>query len=133
MAIGWMTAIKLVPWTDVVGHAPTVIAAARKLWNGKSPPPPVEVDAVTETTHGLDDGAPALAAIESQLANLESVVADLDGKLAASIAVVKELAEQNAQLIRRIEANRVKTVRLSIGLGVTFLAALAALFAVYLR
>lgn len=134
MAIGWMTAIKLVPWTEVVGHAPNVIAAARKLWGGgtASAPPAQEAPSPAPVVAPGEEAA-ALAALAARVAHVEGLLAGLDGKLAASNAVVKELAEQNAQLIRRIESNRVKTVRLAVGLGITFALAFFALLAAYLR
>ena len=33
MAIGWLTILKSVPWTEVIKNAPKVAEGARKLWN----------------------------------------------------------------------------------------------------
>ena len=33
MAIGWLTVLQSVPWSDVVRNAPKVAAGAKKLWD----------------------------------------------------------------------------------------------------
>lgn len=35
MAIAWLTALKVIPWGDVIEHAPKVLNAARKLLERK--------------------------------------------------------------------------------------------------
>ena len=41
MAVGWMSALKLVPWGDVIEATPQIMQAARKLISNtrKAPPP----------------------------------------------------------------------------------------------
>ena len=39
MAIPWLTALKVIPWGDVIEHAPTVLKAARKLMDRQPAPP----------------------------------------------------------------------------------------------
>ena len=45
MAAGWITALKLIPWDDVVANAPAVLRGAKKLWGkaGRSEPTPDRV------------------------------------------------------------------------------------------
>ena len=33
MAIGWLTILQSVPWTEVIKNAPKVAEGARKLWS----------------------------------------------------------------------------------------------------
>lgn len=113
MAIGWLTVLKLVPWTDVVKNAPVVVDGARKLWGSvaKTPdsPPPSRAE-----ESGLQSGAPpALAAIEAQLAGVEASVAELRHQMRESTELIKTLAEQNAQLVERVETHRKRVLWLA--------------------
>jgi hypothetical protein len=49
-----------------------------------------------------------LALLQGQLARQEAGLADLRQQLLSSTALVQSLAEQNAQLVQRVEANRVR-------------------------
>lgn len=109
MAIGWLTILKSVPWTEVIRNAPKVAEGARKLWNA--------VGRQRAADEVADAGAPpaasleplTLEALEARAAALEAAVSDLHGQMLASSELIKELAEQNAQLVKRIEANRKRT------------------------
>lgn len=110
MAIGWLSVLKLVPWGDVIENAPKVAQGAKKLWNtvGKKPVPGVP-DAFTPTKseQGTLTGQDAVvAALQVQLAELQAATADLHQQMLESSALIKSLAEQNTQLIQRVEANR---------------------------
>lgn len=110
MAIGWLTILQSVPWAEVIKNAPKVAEGARKLWNA--------VGKKRAAAEGPDAGAqPAVAhephtleALEARVAALEAAVSDLHGQMLASSELIKALAEQNAQLVKRIEANRVRTL-----------------------
>lgn len=66
-----------------------------------------------------------LATLETRVIALEAAVADLHGQMLAS----SELIEQNAQLIQRIETNRLRVLWLS---SVIFVVAIVALVGLYL-
>ena len=97
MAIPWVTLLKAVPWGDVVKAAPAVLEGAEKLWDGVrgksggSVPP-------AETL-----SSPPLTPTEQALAEHEKAIARLDAEIEQSAQVIKALAEQNANLIARIE------------------------------
>jgi uncharacterized protein involved in exopolysaccharide biosynthesis len=55
-----------------------------------------------------------LEALEARAAALEAAVSDLHRQMLASSELIKELAEQNAQLVKRIEANRKRTLWLGV-------------------
>ncbi|MDP1899430.1 MAG: hypothetical protein Q8K96_03110, partial [Rubrivivax sp.] len=59
-------------------------------------------------------------------AALETAVADLHGQMFASSELIKALAEQNAQLVKRVEANRVRMLWLTAATGVLAIALIAA-------
>ena len=119
MAIGWMTVLKLVPWGDVIENAPKVANGAKKLWQsvGKKPVPAAPVPPVPDT---LGSAPPAVAALQAQLSELQVAVADLHQQMLASSELIQSLANQNTQLIKRVEANRVRLLWLAAwALGLT--------------
>ena len=112
MAIGWLTVLKLVPWTDVIKNAPQVADGAKKLWQsvGNKPPPSAET---TGTTVRLTPEGQAIAALQARLLTLENATQDLHEQMLASSELIQSLAEQNTQLIRRAEVNRLRLLWLA--------------------
>lgn len=99
MPIPWLTVLKAVPWTTVIENAPKVADRARQLWGQatKKPAPP-------SATHTAVD-ATALP-LSAQVDALRAQSADLDRRLIAASELISALAEQNTQLVARVEANR---------------------------
>ena len=106
MGISWMTVLAAVPWTEVIKNAPKVAEGARKLWTSAGRKGAQESAALHAARHGTDAGA--------RIAALEASVDELSGQLQASAEIIKALAEQNAQLVQRIESNRRRMLALSI-------------------
>lgn len=109
MAIGWLTVLQSVPWKEVVSTAPLVADGARKLWRtiGGKPAEAVGGPAATAPeAHGLAD-------LQARLAANEAATARLHEQMLASSELIKALAEQNTQLIMRIEAGRVRVLWLA--------------------
>ena len=106
MALGWLTVLKLVPWGDVIENAPKVASGAKKLWQsvGKKTVPVAPIKAAPNT---LGSAPPTLAALQAQAAELQVAVADLHQQMLASSELIQSLADQNAQLVKRVEGNRV--------------------------
>jgi ribonuclease D len=127
MAIGWFTVLAAVPWKEVIENAPKVADGAKKLWHAvakKSPRaelPPRDVEPI------LTDEARAVAEMELRVAAAEAKVSELHGQMLASSELIKALAEQNAQLINRIETNRIRVVWLTAGTSVIFVIAIVGL------
>lgn len=115
MAIGWFSVLQAVPWGQVIDNAPKVVDGAKKLWNSvskKSTSDEFEIVDV-EATYSSDD-VEALTAIRNRLTALEKSTADLHKQMLASSELIKTLADQNAQLVNRIEANRKRMVFLTV-------------------
>lgn len=93
MAIGWMTILSNVPWSDVIRNAPAVAEGAKKLWK--------KVGSDARRDKLTDDGSP-----EERIAALHARVDELQAQMLTSSEVIQSLAEQNAQLIARIETGR---------------------------
>lgn len=113
MAIGWLTVLSQVPWTEVINNAPKVADGAKKLWksvSGKS-----SVASTPKSASQVPVSAEALSpvAMEARIRELEEVVGELHAQMVASSELMKQLAEQNTQLVQRIEANRVRTLWLA--------------------
>lgn len=118
MAIPWLVVLKSVPWTEVIANAPKVADGARKLWGavsgGTETAPPPAVDAPADAS----PEARRIAALAQRVASLEATNAELREQMLASSELIRALADQNAQLVARVEANRVRTVRLTIAVAV---------------
>ena len=121
MPIPWMLALKVIPWGDVIEHAPKVLNAARKLLDKKSDatnasgeaPAREAIDAQTATPPSLGELKNRLIAAQQQIDRQAKVQEDMAQTLA-------ELAEQNARLVGAVEVLRTRTRMLLWGTGVLF-------------
>jgi hypothetical protein len=98
----WISAFRVIPWTEVLLAAPVVVKGARQLW-----------DTVRKETR-----APSGATTHDRVAVLESQVEQLRKDLAESSGLVNSLAEQNARLVEAVAILRTRTQILFIGGGV---------------
>jgi hypothetical protein len=108
MATGWLTVLKSVLWADVIGNAPKAPDRTRKLWNTVGKRPPALGQAAASPHPVPASGAQAIAVLQARLAALESAASDLHEQMLASSELIKALADQNAQLVKGIEANRIR-------------------------
>jgi hypothetical protein len=123
MAIGWLSIIQLVPWSDVLRNAPKVAEGAKKLWHTVSrKPPALDVPAANAQPARSPD-AQAIALLQAQLAAAEAAISDLHDQMLESTELIKALADQNTQLIRRVEVNRIRVLWLA---GITVVLAVIA-------
>lgn len=114
MAIPWFSVLQAVPWGQVIENAPKVVDGAKKLWSTvatKNTPQEFEAEEVPPI---YADDQEAQKVIKSRLTALEKSTADLHKQMLASSELIKTLADQNAQLIQRIEANRKRMVFLTV-------------------
>lgn len=127
MAIGWLTVLQSVPWAEVVSNAPKVAAGAKKLWNAVGKKAPEAPTTPAQAPPAFSSEAQTLSSLQARIAELEAASADLHGQMVASSVLIKELAEQNTQLIIRIETLRKRLGWLAGLLGVTGLLAASSL------
>lgn len=106
MAIGWLTILQSVPWTEVISNAPKVADGAKKLWKTVARKPASHETSGGNGQAALSPEAQAFATLESRIARLETTTTELQSQMLASSELIAALAEQNAQLIKRIETNR---------------------------
>lgn len=120
MAIGWLTALQIIPWSDVINNAPKVVDGAKKLWGA--------VGRKSSRADAQASSAPkTIAGLEAQIVALETSVSDLHNQMLESTELIKSLTEQNAQLVQRIEKNRVHMLWLCAATAAALLAALIGL------
>ena len=134
MAAGWWKVLKTVPWSEVLSAAPQVATGARRLWDtvarrsgpqGQGPmaAPMAEV-APEEDVFGM---------VLDRLDRHETTVGELRGQMLAASEIIANLADQNAQLIAKMDVVRNRILWLSIATGVSSLLALLALALVAAR
>ena len=133
MPISWLTVLKAVPWGDVISNAPVVVDGARKLWNnvgrkGNTAPGPAQpTAAATDTCAAPTDTATALAQLRARMDRGDERLEALHDQMITSSELIKALAEQNGQLIARIDTMRRRGAWLALGATLALALAVAAL------
>jgi hypothetical protein len=111
MAIPWLSALKVIPWGDVISHAPSVLEKARDLMTRK----PVEAAPSSMATPNAHDEVPSLGELKNRLLAANMQIDELQQRQTQLTQTVSELAEQNAALVSVVSGLR-QTLRL-VGLG----------------
>jgi hypothetical protein len=108
MAIGWLALLKGVPWAGVISTAPLVVDGAKQLWNAVSKKPAVSPPPPSQSVSPHAKASSEIEALDAKVVALESAVTDLHAQMLKSSELIKVLADQNAQLIARVESHRLK-------------------------
>lgn len=123
--VGWVTALKLVPWGDVIEATPQILQAAKKLLGAARKS---KADTAATTSLGNPE-TEALLPAATQLQHLRERVAQLEQEQMDSAALIQSLAQQNAQVIQAVDDLRQRYRRLTMltaGLGCICLGLLVA-------
>ena len=129
MAISWVSALKLVPWGDVIQAAPTVLKAAKGLMK-KSPEQELEDAAQAAFPASAESQTPAANAGElalQKVAQLEARIQQLEAAQRASNQVLEKMAEQQAQIVKTVGLLRTGATRVAWACGALGLIVLALL------
>lgn len=133
MAAAWLKVLKSVPWGEVIQAAPQVANSARRLWDtvGRkgAPVPNTELDEAVAHMP-LDDG---LAMLAAQVEQQEVALAQLHGQVREATKVITELADQNAQLIAKLQSARERLTVIGVVAGFSGVVALISLALVLAR
>ena len=113
MPIGWLTVLKMVPWGDVISNAPKIADGAKKLWSAVAKKPPTAESPTASAQPTLSPEARSIAILQTRLAAAEAQVSDLHNQMLESSELIKALADQNSQLIKRVEVNRIRVLWLA--------------------
>ncbi len=105
MAIGWLTVLQSVPWSDVVRNAPKVAVGAKKLWDNVANKSAAN-SYVAADGDELASVPVTLESLQQQVLSLQAASAHLQQRLIDSSDLISTLAEQNAQLIQGIQVLR---------------------------
>jgi len=105
MAIGWLSVLKMVPWGEVIDNAPKVAQGAKKLWNSVGKKPAVDVPSST-VSNPIEETSTSLTHLQARVTALQVATAELHHQMQESSALIQSLAEQNTQLIGRVEVQR---------------------------
>lgn len=106
-----MSVLKMVPWSDVLSNAPKVADGAKKLWSTVAKKAGVAGESAPEEPTAEPQDLPAaelLGGLQAQLARQEAALSALHQQMLSSSEMIQNLAEQNAQLVQRVEANRMR-------------------------
>ncbi len=104
----WKTALKVIPWGDVIDAAPALVKGARKIFT-RSQETEAHAEAAVDAA-----GTPEQAPLQQRVAQLEESLAQVTEQQKAAAQLIETLAEQNARVVQAIEVLRVRT-RLLIG------------------
>ena len=115
MAAGTIiTVLSNIPWGQVVENAPKVAEGALKLWNAVTSRKKQDSKFNEHPAAASDEIASEADQLKARLVRLDDSVKSLQDQMQASSELIKALAEQNTQLVRRIELNRDRLVRYAI-------------------
>lgn len=130
-----LTVLSNIPWGQVVENAPKLADGAAKLWSTvtgfRKPPLPAAETTGSAGNNSLPPSDTAILA--TQVLALEETVRVLQDQIAASSELIKALADQNTQLVQRIELNRIRLGRVTAVAASCGLALLAAMAYLLLR
>ena len=109
MAIGWLTILKTVPWTEVISNAPKVADGAKKLWKTVAKKTGAQTSSTQAAPTAGSAGAQSASPLETRVIEMETRTAELHAQMLASselikMDVVSELADRiivlhNGQLV----------------------------------
>ncbi|MCU0763989.1 MAG: hypothetical protein MUF76_13795 [Hydrogenophaga sp.] len=110
MAIPWLLALKVIPWGDVIEHAPKVLNAARKLMDRTPAPASGSAGASVEVLDPNPGHPPSLGELKNRLIEARQLI-DQQARTQEQMAqTLTELAEQNARLVGAVEMLRLRTL-----------------------
>lgn len=119
MAVPWLLALKVIPWGDVIEHAPKVLRGAQRLLDrqrqGNRPSQAAPVGAAPES--GMT-GRPGLDVLRDQVAHLQAELEGQRADLQQLTEMAAELAQQNTRLVQAVDVLRWRTRWLGLACGV---------------
>ncbi|HEX2541389.1 MAG TPA: hypothetical protein VHM00_09940 [Caldimonas sp.] len=122
-----------IPWGQAVENAPKVADGAARLWSTVTglrtkTPPADEAPAPAGTSEPTETDV-----LRARVETLGQRVENLSEQMQASSELIKALANQNTQLVQRVELNRVRLVRLGAAATAAAIALLGAVAFLALR
>jgi len=114
----WMSALKVIPWVDVIEAAPGLVKGARKMFARTQ-----ATEAVIDAAAAVDD-SDSPTRLHERISQLEASLVQMAEQQQASAQIIESLAEQNATVVQAIDILRVRTRLLLFASGVLAIALL---------
>ena len=120
MAVSWISALKMVPWGEVIKATPQVVKAAQGLLKKKEAQDEAQEQdlsaqqAKQRLSPPRSAGEQALLLIQHQ----EARIAQLEQSQRQSLEIIEKLAQQNSQIVATVGALRTGAQRLAWACGV---------------
>lgn len=122
MAADWVKVLQMVPWGEVIKNAPKVADGAVKLWGSVTKKKVYDAAGSEVGSVVLATDIAVVEKLEHRLYAAEQTISDLQAQVVQSAEVIKELANQNTQLVAQIEVNRKAVTVLGVVLALSILA-----------
>ncbi len=116
MAIPWLSALKVIPWGDVISHAPSVLEKARDLMARK----PADAAPSSMATPNTHDDVPSLGELKNRLLAASMQLNEVQQRQTELTQTVRELAEQNAGLVSAVSGLRQTLRFIVVGVALAF-------------
>lgn len=133
MASGWWSVLKTVPWSEVINAAPQVATGARRLWDQVARKSGAGAGMAPDPMMGEDPQEDFFGTLVMRVERNEMSLADLRTQMLQASEIIANMADQNAQLIAKMDAARKRMLWLGVATGVSSILALVALALVVAR
>lgn len=109
--MSWLTALKILPWGDMIEYAPKLVNGAQKLWQRiKNENAETDAIIIEQMPLSQQDSMRELSELKQQLQDIQAQQLELSN-------LVNELAAQNQRLVSALEMLRART-RILFGLSI---------------
>ena len=109
-----LTVLSNIPWGQVVQNAPRVAEGAARLWNSVTSFRKATVSVEPVEVIDSEANPSETELLHAQIETLQVSIKSLQQQMQDSSELIKALAEQNTQLVARIELNRVRMLRVAV-------------------
>lgn len=133
MASGWWSVLKTVPWSEVINAAPQVASGARRLWDTVARKSGGAAGMAPDPMMGDEPQEDYFGTLVVRVERNEMSLAELRTQMLQASEIIANMADQNAQLIAKMDAARNRMLWLSVATGVSSILALVALALVVAR
>lgn len=133
MATGWWSVLKTVPWSEVISAAPQVATGARRLWDTVARKSAGAAGTMPDAMMEDDAQEDFFGTLVMRVEKNELSLADLRTQMLQASEIIANMADQNAQLIAKMDAARKRMRWLGLAAGASTILALVALSLVVAR
>jgi hypothetical protein len=122
MAIGWLNALRVVPWRSVIDAAPGLAQSARGFFK-RTQDAVLDADEAAPSTLPFDDAdgdgaAAALAVLDRRIAAVEAGLAHTTERQHTTAQLLDSLASQNARLVEVVATLQKRCRWLLVAVGI---------------